>query len=240
MKKLKLILTGVILGVMTSQINPIYAQMQTVEAFFNDIKISINGKVIDTGEDKAFIYNGRTYIPARHIAQGLGATVKWNETDNTVEILTNNIQNDTKKNIKRMSEKELDMSIYTLSLTRYVYRMGDWEVKLKTIQSSFNEDKDLNIDINELLDTIKLSQFEYNTVNVPEDAKHIDTEFNNVFSFLVASVMNISKSYSLYKDNKIEDAKDYLQISFDNYKYSKNCMDLVVKYVKDYSIKARE
>lgn len=63
-----------------------FAEMQSIEAFFNDIKIRINGKVIDTGNDKPFIYNGRTYLPARYVAEGLGGTVKWNESSNTVEI----------------------------------------------------------------------------------------------------------------------------------------------------------
>lgn len=63
-----------------------FAKMEKIEAFFNDIKISINGKIINTGNDKPFIYNGRTYVPARYIAEELGATVEWNESSNCVEI----------------------------------------------------------------------------------------------------------------------------------------------------------
>lgn len=63
-----------------------FAITQAIEVFFNDIKIKINGNLINTNNDKPFIYNGRTYIPARYIAEGLGATVKWNETENTIEI----------------------------------------------------------------------------------------------------------------------------------------------------------
>ena len=63
-----------------------FAEMQSISAFFNDIKIKVNGNVVNTGSDEPFIYNGRTNVPARYVAENLGAGVKWNETDNCVEI----------------------------------------------------------------------------------------------------------------------------------------------------------
>lgn len=89
MNKLKVFASGLIVGIIFSLVIPVFAEMQNVQAFFNDIKIQINGKIIDTGNDKPFIYNGRTYVPTRYVAEGLGATVKWNESSNMVEIDSN-------------------------------------------------------------------------------------------------------------------------------------------------------
>jgi len=85
-EKLKGMLIGSMLtGILTTSLFS-FADMQSIQAFFNGIQIQINGKFVDTGSDKPFLYNGRTYVPTRYVAEGLGATVKWNETSNTVEI----------------------------------------------------------------------------------------------------------------------------------------------------------
>jgi len=89
---MKKFITGIIVGSIISSTLFTFAEMQSIQAFFNDIKIQINGKIVDTGADKPFIYNGRTYVPTRYIAEGLGATVKWNETSNTVEVDSENLQ----------------------------------------------------------------------------------------------------------------------------------------------------
>lgn len=86
-EKFKGIIIGSIMtSIITTSIFSFAGGMENISAFFNDIKIKINGKIIDTANDEPFIYNGRTYVPARYVAEGLGASVKWNETSNTVEI----------------------------------------------------------------------------------------------------------------------------------------------------------
>ncbi len=47
----------------------------------------VNGEKVDL-DVVPFIENGRTYYPARFIAERLGATVEWNENDRTVTIST--------------------------------------------------------------------------------------------------------------------------------------------------------
>jgi len=54
--------------------------------FFDNIKIKVNQKDLDTKEDQAFIYNARTYLPIRYVCEELGAEVEWNESTSTVEI----------------------------------------------------------------------------------------------------------------------------------------------------------
>lgn len=62
-----------------------FAQMKGIEVFCNDIKVSVNNKDIKT-DSPIFVYNGRTYVPIRFIAEELNSEVSWNETKNTVEI----------------------------------------------------------------------------------------------------------------------------------------------------------
>jgi hypothetical protein len=91
-KSFKGFIAGVVSTILLTTSLFTFADMQKIDAFFNDIKIKINGKLIDTGNDKPFVYNGRTYVPARYLCEGLGATVKWNESSNTVEVDNNKVQ----------------------------------------------------------------------------------------------------------------------------------------------------
>jgi hypothetical protein len=86
---MKKFLVGLIIGMML--MGAVFADTQTIEAFYNNIKISIDGKAIElknaTGSPvEPFIYNGTTYLPVRAIAEALGMEVKFNETTNTVEL----------------------------------------------------------------------------------------------------------------------------------------------------------
>lgn len=90
--------------------------LKTIDVLFNNIKLSINGNIVDTGDTQPFIYNGRTYIPARYIAENLNAEVKWNETNNTVEVLSfsNNMKSmniESDKNMINYSIKEYQQNL---------------------------------------------------------------------------------------------------------------------------------
>lgn len=52
----------------------------------SEIKLNIDGKFIESSVSP-FIENGRTMVPIRVIAEELGADIKWNEKDRTVEII---------------------------------------------------------------------------------------------------------------------------------------------------------
>lgn len=69
-----------------------FAENKNIEAAFNNIKITLNGKEIKT-DVEPLQYSGRTYVPARLIAESLGANVNWNEETNTVEINTQQVEN---------------------------------------------------------------------------------------------------------------------------------------------------
>jgi hypothetical protein len=91
MRKFRQFIAGLIVGAMLFSTVTVFAGTQTIEAFFNNIKISIDGEAVvltDVSGNpvEPFIYEGTTYAPIRAIAQALGMEVKYNETTNTVEL----------------------------------------------------------------------------------------------------------------------------------------------------------
>ena len=91
MKKFKQFITGVIVGAMLLSVGTVFAGTQTIEAFYNNIKISIDGENVELKDAagnviEPFIYEGTTYLPVRAISEALGMDTKFNETTNTVEL----------------------------------------------------------------------------------------------------------------------------------------------------------
>lgn len=83
---MKKFISGFLLGALIFAL-PVYAKHSTMlEAFYNDIKLMVYGNIVDTQGNDPFIVNGRTYVPARYVAEAMGGEVEWNETENTVEI----------------------------------------------------------------------------------------------------------------------------------------------------------
>jgi hypothetical protein len=88
--KYKQFIAGILVGIILS-IGTVFADTQAIEVFFNNIKVSLNGEVLElndaTGNPvQPFIYAGSTYLPVRAVSEALGMEVKFNETTNTVEL----------------------------------------------------------------------------------------------------------------------------------------------------------
>lgn len=84
-KKICCIILSVLL--VTSTCGMVYAKQETENAqvLFRDIKINVNGNVLNP-DTEPFIYQGRTYIPARALAEAMGGFVTWDNTSGTVSI----------------------------------------------------------------------------------------------------------------------------------------------------------
>jgi hypothetical protein len=65
---------------------PMYAAtLQQISVTYNDIKMSING-IILTPDVEPFVYQNRTFVPVRFIAEAFDKDIKYNEITDTVEI----------------------------------------------------------------------------------------------------------------------------------------------------------
>lgn len=83
---MKKFISGFVLGALLFAL-PVFAQnSRMLEAFYNGIKLKVYGQFVDTEGNEPFIVGGRTYVPARYVAEAMGGVVKWNETENTVEV----------------------------------------------------------------------------------------------------------------------------------------------------------
>ena len=83
--------TGVVLGV---------GGIEHIQAALNhDMKIFVNGARLTLTDEQGqnfdpIVYNGRTYVPARFIANALGANIHWNGDTQTIDIVSNDANND--------------------------------------------------------------------------------------------------------------------------------------------------
>lgn len=74
-----------ILGALLFLTIPVFAESRTINAFYNNIRLRINGIFIET-DVEPFVVNGRTMVPARFVAESLGASVRFNDDENCVDI----------------------------------------------------------------------------------------------------------------------------------------------------------
>jgi hypothetical protein len=58
---------------------------RSISVTFRGISVAVNGKVVPT-EQEPFVYEGRTYVPLRAVAEALGQDVSWDEESSQVRI----------------------------------------------------------------------------------------------------------------------------------------------------------
>ena len=89
--KLKERLQGAIIGVVITLAViiafPAFARVaqETITVNFNNIKVAVDGQLVQT-EYEPFIFQGRTYLPTRDIANATGFDVTWEDATNTVHL----------------------------------------------------------------------------------------------------------------------------------------------------------
>lgn len=87
---MKKFILGFIMGAVLMCAIPSLAKTDTVQAIFNGVKVVINGEKVSfaNGEEPVTI-NSRTYVPAKYVAEALGAKVQWDGKTSTVNISDN-------------------------------------------------------------------------------------------------------------------------------------------------------
>ena len=82
---MKKLIIGFILGALVFSVLPIYAATQAINVTYKNIKLSVRGQTIST-DAEPFVYENRTFVPVRFVAEALNMDVKYNEETDTVEI----------------------------------------------------------------------------------------------------------------------------------------------------------
>ena len=85
--KLKGIVIGVVAVLILTAAVPALASSVTsaIQVTYRNIGVTVNGKSVVT-EQEPFIFEGRTYLAVRDIAEAFGMEIRFNEITNTVEI----------------------------------------------------------------------------------------------------------------------------------------------------------
>ena len=68
------------------------ARRETISVNFNNISIAIDGQRVQT-ENEPFIFEGRTYLPVRDVANAMGFDVTWEDSTNTVHLTSRDYLN---------------------------------------------------------------------------------------------------------------------------------------------------
>lgn len=88
-ERIKGIVIGAILSSTLIIVYPVFARIaeETIIVNFNNIRIEIDGQLVNT-EYEPFIFDGRTYLPVRDVANAIGLDVEWDEATNTVQLFS--------------------------------------------------------------------------------------------------------------------------------------------------------
>lgn len=73
-----------------------------IEVEYSGVKVKVDGQVVDTGAAQPFVVveEGRTYVPARYLAEALNAKVGWDAAAKSVLVFTPRyVESRTEKNV---------------------------------------------------------------------------------------------------------------------------------------------
>jgi hypothetical protein len=155
-----------------------FATPQMVEVAFNNIKIMINGKQVES-DVQPFIYNGRTYVPARAVAEGMGGYVNWDSNTNTVDIFdVNKTKLIEAYNSHRITQNTMSIAINNLNFKaaldgilnndRNSEAFKTYYDTFKTTKDAFDKTKDIY-----RKDAIELIENSINEININNSKKFL-------------------------------------------------------------------
>ncbi len=84
-KKTKILLTVITLTVLIFSVTFAKQSIEKADLTFRNIVVKVDNKTV-VSDTEPFIYEGRTYIPARALAETMGGYVEWDEETNTVKV----------------------------------------------------------------------------------------------------------------------------------------------------------
>ncbi len=109
-----------------------------IKAHYRNIQVSVNGKLINTGEAEPFIYNDRTYVPIRFVSEALDKVVDWDNTQNIVII------NDKSPSQIAQQQAEKDLQIKNLTAQNSYFQgvIIDLQKTIKELEAEKEEVKE--------------------------------------------------------------------------------------------------
>ncbi|MDI3481460.1 MAG: hypothetical protein PWQ97_1115 [Tepidanaerobacteraceae bacterium] len=151
------------------------ASAKNIKAYFNSIKIIVDGKQ-QASTPEPFIYNNVTYVPIRLVSTALGANVSWDGSKNAVVISKNAEANQALQqqiaDLKnQLAQKESQITQLTQQNTYLQIRVSDLEASLKnqTSTKNVNAAKDLEDYLYDEYSRWKSMDFDYDVDGDEDD-----------------------------------------------------------------------
>lgn len=130
MKKKLLVFSAVVLAAvfLISTVATAAVVTKDIKAHYKNIKIKVNGKLINVGDTEPFIYNERTYVPIRLVSEALDKVVEWDNNQNMVII-----------NDKSPSELSQQLAAKDAQIQNLTYQNSLLQGKVIELQKTIDE-----------------------------------------------------------------------------------------------------
>lgn len=101
MRKNRLLITGMVIGIVVSLSVQAFAaaNIEKIQAYVNHkMSFEFNGEKKELPDGyEVLVYKDRSYVPARFVAENLGATVDWNDSTKVISLKADKSNNSTDK-----------------------------------------------------------------------------------------------------------------------------------------------
>jgi hypothetical protein len=111
----------------------VFANSQQIEVLYNNIKIKVNGNYINP-DVEPFIKDGRVFVPAKFIAEPLGALIKWDDKNNTMEIDSMSLIPEVVKNPVPINVPNEEVEENTISINNSKIQNNEFKVKINNLK----------------------------------------------------------------------------------------------------------
>lgn len=116
---------------------------KTLQVYFRDIKININGNIKQPSQEP-FLYNGTTYVPLRFISEAMGKSVSWDDQKNLITITDGASSVESLK--QQIAQKDQELNYYRnlqISLTSRISQLEKELEEAKEAASKKSSSEDI-------------------------------------------------------------------------------------------------
>lgn len=214
MKKKVLILSAVVLTAVmllsSAAIGAVGAR--DIKAHYRNIKIKVNGKIIDAGDTEPFIYNDRTYVPIRLVSEALDKIVEW---DNNQSIVIINDKSPSQI-AQQLAAKDAEIQRLTYQSSMLQNKVIELDKALKDLESEKKEIEDKKSNPDEYLEDYLYDEYsKWNSIRFDYKVKESKGDLKLTIEF---DRSDYKSEWNKLTDRKIEnwlnDIYDYVADEF--------------------------
>lgn len=218
MKKKVIILSAAVLiaAMLFSSIAIGAVGARDIKAHYRNIKIKVNGKMIDVGQTEPFIYNNSTYVPIRLVSEALDKVVDW---DNNQSIVIINDKS-ASQIAQQLAAKDAEIQRLTYQSSMLQSKVIELDKALKDLESKKKEDEDKKSNPDDYLEDYLYDEyskwnsikFDYKvkeskgklTLTIEFDRSDYKSEWNKLTERKIENWLNDIYDYTIDEFPKIE------------------------------------